>query len=629
MKTKIITLLLVLLLVIGVVFTVCSCNFGTDDDTDGGTIDTPATDDANDDTDGGNDDEPELPPQEFMLYSNLPFEGCRNLATPGIYEYYTKVMSGSEFTISLEDKDLVFIGAYIDGEIVSEQDNFTITMPRENVYVKFEYDCYPKGMKFSYDESLDGYIVISAYDEPIYKGEINVPGYYNDGYHGVKEVKEIDEGVFEGKTDLITITGGQKLIKIGNNAFKDCTSLTSSSLINAGIKHIGEKAFYNTALEGYVGITKALEYFGYGAFGRSKIKGFYANEALEKYTVLGNTLCTGEENDYTMLCSPMTAKDNALYQIPIEISSLAPYAMSGASFETISYVSNHSLSWYGNENFTSIGQHALEYTEVRTVEMPSSITTIEAYAFYKSDLINFYMPNIYNVTHIHEYAFAYCVYLDREKYDVESKNDNYGIKESTIGHIKFFVGLKYIGDYAFYKCNSLSFGDVTLNGGGKVEIGDYAFSGSDVSGITICNIEFDKVSSLAFVDTPLNYLEIKLHYNEGLRVANVFEYFTMNKGMATLFGGKEIYRIDFTEESKEDLEKAIASANQYANFTENFIKFNVGGEDGGYYENYMAKVLTAEFYTDRCENGANIYENRYIEDYYQISESDETIAVHK
>ena len=104
----------------------------------------------------------------------------------------------------------------------------------------------------------------------------------------------------------------------------------------------------------------------------------------------------------------------------------------------------------------------------------------------------------------------------------------------------------------------------------------------------------------------------------------------MNKGMATMFGGKEIYRIDFAEETLDDLELAVTSASQYANFTENFIKFSSGGGNGSnYYEGYMAKVLTAEFYTDRCENGANIYENRYIEEYYQISESDETIAVHK
>lgn len=629
MKVKIKIILLVLAFVLSIALTVTACSFGGDDDvvtdapSNNGTV-------ADDDQDDSPQDDyvPEAPPGEYFIYANLSFNNCDHMATPGIYAYFIKVMSDTEVTITLTDSNIVFLGAFIEDEMVSDHDGFTITMPRDDVYITFEYESYLEGMEFSYDSTIDGYVLVSPHDKLNSEGDLIIPNVYNDGVNGVKEVKVISDGVFQGKTDIKRVREGENIVKIGDNAFKDCVNL---KVVSIGDKttYLGDMAFYNTSASGIIEIQSTLEYFGEGAFGRTKINGFYTNDKLENFVIIDKALCVEENGVYTMLCSPKTATDDSLYEIPVEVSVLAPYALSGASFEKIGFEDSGN-GWYGNENFTSIGEYAFAYTNVRTIELPSTITTMEAYSFYRSNVINFYMTQLYQVTHIYEYAFADCYNLDKEMLTGSHESTNYGIKDSNTGHFRFFTGLEYIGEYAFLNCYGLEFtNDVEFNGG-EVEIGDYAFSGTGVTGITICNMDCSKVSNLAFANTPLNYLKMKLHYDEGLVFADVFAYFTMNKGMATLFGGKEIYRIDFVDEDKEDLDAGIALAKESSNFADNFICFSHGGdEDSDYYECYMAKVLSAEFYTARVESSYNVYENTYIKQNYQISETDETIAVLK
>lgn len=83
---------------------------------------------------------------------------------------------------------------------------------------------------------------------------------------------------------------------------------------------------------------------------------------------------------------------------------------------------------------------------------------------------------------------------------------------TTINTVTFSDGLKMVGDYAFYGCKKLS----TIELGGVVDIGDYAFVRTSVKSITLPEtLESDGIGEKAFDECKLLY-EV---YDNGLGVA--------------------------------------------------------------------------------------------------------------
>lgn len=100
--------------------------------------------------------------------------------------------------------------------------------------------------------------------------------------YGVKIV-EIADGVFEGRSDLVSIYIPDSVKVIGDRAFYGCSSLTEIDL-PAGITYIGEEAFAGcTSLESVnVNTNNDLEYIGDGAFENcSALQVFYLTEKIE------------------------------------------------------------------------------------------------------------------------------------------------------------------------------------------------------------------------------------------------------------------------------------------------------------------------------------------------------------
>ncbi len=79
------------------------------------------------------------------------------------------------------------------------------------------------------------------------------------------DVAAIEDGTFEGKTSLVTVTIGDSVKKIGDRAFRDCYSITSVT-IGSAVVSIGDEAFFGCSSLANIFIPSQVKTMGSKAF---------------------------------------------------------------------------------------------------------------------------------------------------------------------------------------------------------------------------------------------------------------------------------------------------------------------------------------------------------------------------
>ena len=233
---------------------------------------------------------------------------------------------------------------------------------------------------------------------------------------------------------------------IGNNAFYECTGLTSVTIPNS-VTTIGYYAFEYCSGLTSIEIPNSVTSIGDYAFsGCSDLTSPVYNAHVFAY---------------------MPTSYSGAYTIPDGIESIADGAFYGCTGLTSVTIPN---------SVTSIGIEAFYYcTGLTSVNIPNSVTNIGEYAFSGcSGLTSVTIPN--SVTSIGEEAFFYCT----------------GLTSVTIGN-----SVTSIGGSAFADCTSLT--SVTI-GNSVTSIGYGAFHGC--SGLTSINVASDN-SNYCSVDGVL------------------------------------------------------------------------------------------------------------------------------
>lgn len=291
-----------------------------------------------------------------------------------------------------------------------------------------------------------------------YSGELNIPA------------SVIHDGV------TYQVTG------IGNSAFKLCTALTTVNL-PATITRIGKQAFYNSGLTD-ISLPESVTCIGDSAY---------------------------------MACSKLN--NLASLTIPRNVSHIGFYAFSGVKMNALTW--NARDCWY-NGNMTTdyinqltIGDDVVvlppclaQYSNIRELVLPNTLTTICNYALYGINCTEFTMPE--NVVTIEDQAL-YCpsvtslTWNARECWSMDQRD--YGptyqlfsnVTDLTIGNevtvipqdfvytarissVNIPESVKYIGPYAFNDCDSLK--NIVIPDGVE-EIGPSAFYRSPVTDMTI------------------------------------------------------------------------------------------------------------------------------------------------
>lgn len=316
-----------------------------------------------------------------------------------------------------------------------------------------------------------------------------------------------------------------KLTVVPDNFFKNCEKLTKVSFASA--TEVGDYAFYNTALSEYtLPIVKKIGAYAFYGTDITKVEkatitdiGEYAFaecKALEAFivpvTTLPVTAISGSDAITTIEIdvTELPVDEDGLTYVsdkPLLVSFTANYV------ETIPdsyFVNNTTLKEIVTDAVLYVGEKAFMNTAIQN--LPSNyIVTIGEYAFYGTQIANI---NTYSIEEIGDYAFANCpnlisaiIYnennsdtlLGKSIFENDAKlirvalygenivlpdyifkncaklNKVYATKSWKNTADENLANIKFVGDEAFYGCNSMLFSGIKLE---NIEhIGKNAFVG--------------------------------------------------------------------------------------------------------------------------------------------------------
>ena len=356
-------------------------------------------------------------------------------------------------------------------------------------------------------------------------GTVEITGYAGnsatcvipDEIHG-KKVTKIGENAFRDRTELTSVTIPDSVKYIFGRAFSGCTSLETVTIPNS-VTDIYSGAFYNCTSLKSVTIPASVTNIEDHAFGYyydsdsseiKKVDGFKINYVKNTYghyyaTENGFTdeacLLTNELNDGTLEISKYVGKSatSATYAIPGEINGKKVTKIGDSAFMFCTSLTSVTIP----DGVTSIDVAAfLGCTSLTSVTIPDSVTSIKSKAFFNcTSLKSVTIPA--SVTNIGDYALGYYeIYntdsCEWEQYKVDGFKINY--VKNTYGHM--YALKNGFTDEACLLTNELDDGTLEItkyagnsatyvipgeiNGKKVTEIGDSTFKGcTELTSITI------------------------------------------------------------------------------------------------------------------------------------------------
>ena len=331
---------------------------------------------------------------------------------------------------------------------------------------------------------------------------------------------------FDGCRSLTSVTIPNSVTTIRECAFDSCYSLTSVKIGNS-VTTIGDCAFrYCNSLTS-VTIPNSVTTIGVGAFdGCRSLTSIDVASGNLNYSSKDGVLF--DKNKSTLIQYPIGNKRTE-YTIPNSVTTIGSYAFDDCSNLTSVTIPN-SVTTIGSYAFddcsnltsvtipnsvTTIGKYAFsDCSGLTSVTIGNSVTTIGGHAFSGcSGLTSVTIPN--SVTTIGEYAFEFCSGLT----SVTIPNSVTTIGESAFSGCSSLTSVTIpnsvttIGKYAFIYCRSLT--SVTIPNS-VTTIGDYAFySCSSLKDVYYLGSEeqWKKISIGSSNDELLN---ATIHYNSSL-----------------------------------------------------------------------------------------------------------------
>ena len=271
------------------------------------------------------------------------------------------------------------------------------------------------------------------------------PDFCNYGYSGLTgwlPADEIPTNAFKGKSTLVNFVFPEKVTKIGQEAFKNCSLLAGALIIPDDVVEIGESAFDYCSNLASLSLPPHLEKIGRGAF--------YDCSALSGNLGLPSSLTYIGDNAFEGcrgFTGPLVLPDNLEY-------------LGGAAFS-------------GCSGFTG------------DLVIPTSLTKIRDNAFQICSGLNGRLVLHDGITEIEHSAFRYCSFQGELKLPANLlKIPNNCFEYCQFSSIaEFPKGLVEIGKWAFW-CNWRLMGTLELPDE-LVALGEEAFYGCSIEGVVL------------------------------------------------------------------------------------------------------------------------------------------------
>jgi hypothetical protein len=252
-------------------------------------------------------------------------------------------------------------------------------------------------------------------------------------------------GVFNNCRSLISVTFGNNLKSIGENAFQYCTSLTSITIPDS-VTSIGVNAFQGCTSLTCVTIGNSMKSIADNAFNNSiSLESIEVDENNAYYKSIDGHLYS---KDGATLVKYATGKKDMSFAIPEGVTSIGGYAFSYCSALTKITIPNtvkriNTFAFY-------------RCTLLTNIMIPDSVISIASHAFCDCrSLASIIIPD--SVTSIGDFAFKDCTSLT----DIVIPNSLKSIEEyvfrgcTSLTSITIPASVTSIGDSAFYYCYSL------------------------------------------------------------------------------------------------------------------------------------------------------------------------------
>ena len=500
-------------------FTACGGEGGENGGSGGSAVESTASDGVSDSSPGQSDENPGESDTQGSSESDLPAAGFA--ATAEAEEHGEALGSGvyaagEEVTFTAKpDPGYVFIGWFENGVSVSDDAEYTFSMPERDVVCTAKFERMPDSADFlEFDET--GKIVAG----------------FKDGVENVKTVvipegvEEICEGAFYWEDSVETVIIPDSVKKIGEFAFYKCSALREVKL-SAGLTEMGQfafsgcdfsqivvpgslaeipaRAFYDCTELEELAIEEGVEAIGIQAFeyctslqsvafpeGMETIGGraFAECENLREITLGGGLKTVAGDafsgcepksiliDSLSMWCALNEEAENAffraeeLYLNGEPIRELAFPAgttrIRAGAFRLCPELEKITLP----EGLTEIGDRAFLRTALKQISFPDSLTAIGASAFaYCNELSEAVLP--VGVNSLGSGIFSDCTGLKTARIESGTIPSSAFTRCTNLTTVVFSDGVEVIGDKAFERCVSLT--DIAF-GEGLRSIGESAFT---------------------------------------------------------------------------------------------------------------------------------------------------------